>query len=140
MATEVALKRVEPSTNAFVSMKGSFDQIPTAFHRLFGWIGERGYVPAGPPVGVYFNDPGQVPVEDLRWEIHCPISGEVVAAGPDERGLGVRRMEGAEYASAIHRGPYDQVGPTWAGVAEWIARNGYEIINAPQEVYLSDPS
>ena len=124
---------------AFVSMKGPYSLIGETFGKLYHWIGEKGYVPAGAPIGVYFNTPGQVPDEELLWELRSPIAGDVAPGGPDEQGLGVKKVEGAEVASTMHKGPYDQVGATYGALAGWIAENGYQIIGPGEEVYLSDP-
>ena len=139
MAIDVTVKKTEPMTVAFVSMKGPYTQISETFGRLYGWIGERGYVPAGPPIGVYFNAPGQVPDEELLWELRSPIAGDVPPSGPDERGLGVKRVEGVEVAATMHKGSYEQVGATYGALAGWVMENGYEIAGPPEEVYISDP-
>jgi effector-binding domain-containing protein len=139
MAIEVTVKKTEPITVAFVSKKGPYSLIGETFGKLYGLIGEKGYVPAGPPVGVYFNAPGQVPDEELLWELRSPIAGDVAPGGPDERGLGIKKVEAAEVAATMHKGPYDQVGATYGALAGWIAENGYEIVGPSEEVYLSDP-
>jgi AraC family transcriptional regulator len=140
MAIEVTVKKTEPMIMAFVSMKGPYSLISETFGKLYGWIGEKGYVPAGPPVGVYFNAPGQVPDDELLWELRSPLAGDVAPSGPDERGLGTKRVEGGtEVATTMHKGPYDQVGATYGALAGWIAENGYEIVDPPEEVYVSDP-
>ncbi len=136
---EVTIKKTEPRTVAFVAMKGPYAKIPEAFPRLFGWIAEKGYIPAGPPMGVYFNAPGQVPDEELLWEIQCPIGGEVAPSGPDKQGLGVKRVEGAEVAATMYKGPFDQVGATFGALVSWIMENGYEIAGPAEEIYLSEP-
>ena len=136
---EVTVKKTEPRTVAFVAMKGPYTKMGEAFSKLFGWIAERGYTPAGPPLGRFFNAPGQVPDEELLWEVQCPIGGEVAPSGPDDQGLGVKRVEGAEVAATIHKGPFDQVGPTYGALAGWIMENGYEMVGPAEEVYLSGP-
>jgi AraC family transcriptional regulator len=136
---EVTVKKTEPMTVAFLSKKGPYTLIGDTFGKLYGWIGEKGYIPAGPPLGVYFNAPEQVPAEELLWEICSPIAGDVTLSGPNEKGLGVKRMEGAEVASTMHKGPFDQVGHTIHALEAWIAENGYEIVGPYEEVYLSDP-
>ena len=136
---EVTVKKTEPRTVAFVAMKGPYAKMGEAFATLFGWIAEKGYTPAGPPLGVFFNAPGQVADEELLWEVQCPIGGEVAPSGPDERGLGVKRVEGAEVASTMHKGPFQEVGKTYAALAGWIMENGYEIAGPAEEVYLTEP-
>ena len=140
MAMEVTVKKTEPRTVAFVAMKGPYTKIPEAFPKLFGWlIREKGYIPAGPPIGVYFNAPGEVPGEEPLWEIQCPVGGDVAPIGPDERGLGVKRVEGVEVASTVYKGPYDQVAATYEALVGWITGNGYEIAGAVEEIYLNEP-
>ncbi len=139
MAIEVTVKKTEPMTVAFVSMKGPYSLIGEAFGKLYGWIGEKGYIPAGPPMGTYFNAPGQVPEEELLWEIRSPIAGDVAPLDPDEQGLGVKQVEGAEVAATTHKGPYDQVGATYGALAGWIMEHGYDIVGPGEEIYLSEP-
>lgn len=139
MAIEVTVKKTEPMTVAFLSMKGPYTLISESFGKLYGWIGEKGYVPSGPPLGVYFNSPEQVPAEELLWELQSPIGGDVAPSGHDERGLGVKKVEGAEVASTMHKGLYDEVGSIYGALVGWITENGYEIAGPPMEVYLSDP-
>lgn len=126
MTIEVMVKKREPVTVASLSMKGPFSLMGEAFGRLFGWIGGNGYVPAGPPAGIYHSNPHQVAAEELLWDIYCPIGGDVSPSG-------------ADVAATIHKGPYEQVAPTYGALAEWIMSNGYEIAGPPEEVYLSDP-
>jgi effector-binding domain-containing protein len=137
---KVTVKKREPTTTAFLSMQGPYTLISAAFGKLYGWIGEKGYIPAGPCLGVYFNAPEQVSADELLWEIQSPIAGDVAPGGPDEKGLGVKRVEGAEVAATIHKGPFDQVGHTIHALEAWIAENGYEIVGPYEEVYLSDPA
>ncbi|MBA7596854.1 DNA gyrase inhibitor [subsurface metagenome] len=137
---EVTVKRTEPRTVAFVAMKGPYAQIGETFPKLYNWLREKGYAPVGPPYGVYFNSPEQVPAEELLWEMHLPISGDVAPSGPDERGLGVKRVEGAEVAATMHKGPFDQVGKIYGALVGWIMENGYQIVGPPEELYLTDPA
>ena len=139
MGIEVTVKRTEPMVAAYISKKGPFSQISESFGQLYGWIGEQSYIPAGPPFGVYYNAPGQVPESELQWELGSPLAGDVAPVGPNEQGLGVKKIEALEVAAAVHKGPFNSVGATWDQLTAWIAENGYEIVGPGSEVYLSDP-
>ena len=139
MAIEVTVSKTKPMTVAFLSMKGPYTLIGEAFGKLYSWIGEKGLVPAGPPSGVYFNSPDQVPAEELVWELRCPIIGDVALSGPDEQGLGAKTVEEVEVAYTLHKGPYDQVGLVYGALIGWIMENGYDITGPSEEVYLTDP-
>ena len=137
---QVTIKETEPITVAFLSMKGPYTQISEAFGKLYSWMGEKGLMPAGPPLGLYFNVPGQVPDEELLWELRSPIAGDVATSGPDEQGRGVKRLEAIQVAATMHQGPFEEVGRTYGALAGWIMENGYEILGPTEEVYLSDPN
>ena len=140
MAIEVTVNKTKPMTVAFVSRKGPYSQLGETFPKLYDWLREKGYEPAGPPSGVYFNSPGQVPPEELVWETRGPISGEVAPSGPEERGFGVKRVEEVEVACTMHKGPFDQVGPVYGELFAWLMENRYEIAGPSEEVYLTDPA
>lgn len=137
---QVTVKEMEPATLAFVSMKGPYTQISEAFGKLYGWIGQKGYVPSGPPSGMYFNMPGQVPNDQLAWELRSPIAGDVAPSGPDQQGLGIKRVAATQAATTMHKGPYEKVGEIYQALAGWIAQNGYEVAGPPEEVYLTNPA
>lgn len=140
METEIAIKKTEPMTVAFIPMTGPYSQIDEAFGRLYGWLQQKGYAPSGPPMGVYFNSPDQVPAEELAWELRSPISGEVPASDPDAEGAGVKRLEEAEVVATIHKGPFYEVGRTYAAIVVWMMENGYEAAGPSEEVYLTNPA
>ncbi len=58
---DVAIRDLQPQMVAYISKKGPYSGIQGAFGTLFGWLGQKGLVPAGPPSGAYFNAPGEVP-------------------------------------------------------------------------------
>ena len=136
---QVTVKETEPMTVAFISMKGPYTQVGEAFGKLYSWIGEKGYAPAGPPSGLYFNAPGQVPDEELLWELRSPIAGDIAPSAANEQGLGVKRLDKAQVAATMHKGPYENVGKTYETLANWAIENGYEIVGPPDEVYLTNP-
>ena len=139
MGTEAKIKKTEPMTVAFIAMKGPFSLINEAFGKLFTFVAEAGFIPAGPPSGVYFNAPGQVPEQDLKWELRAPIAGICDSSGPDERGLGFRCLEEIIVASTIHKGPFCNISDTYNKLTSWITSNGYQIAGPCEEVYLTEP-
>jgi AraC family transcriptional regulator len=129
-----------PMMVAFISMKGPYDQIPAAFGKLYGWISEKGYRPDGPAMAVYYTIPGQTPEDKSLWELRSQLLGDVAATGPDEQGLGVKRVEGVQVVATLYKGPYEQVEETYKALTDWVIENGYEIIGPYEELYLNDPS
>ncbi|MFB0556546.1 MAG: GyrI-like domain-containing protein [Dehalococcoidia bacterium] len=136
----VTIKQVNPVTVAFLSVTGHYSQIPTAFDRLYGWINQKGYQPHGPAITVWYNIPGEVPDNELHWEVRSALSGDVIGIAPDPDNLGVKRLDAAQVATTMHKGPYDGVEKTYKALIAWVAANGYEIIGPPEELYYNEPA
>jgi effector-binding domain-containing protein len=136
---DVTVKKREPMVVASVSMKGPYSKIGEAFGKLYGWISEQGFIPAVPPVGVYLNDPKQVPEEELLWELRCPVAGFADPCEPDAEGRSFKQVEEATVAAILHKGPFEEVWLSYDALKGWIANNGYEIVGPAEEAYLAKP-
>lgn len=132
------VKLTREMTVAFIRVKGHYSQIPTAFGRLYTWIADRGYRPVGPAMAVYYTTSGQVPDDDLQWELRSEVAGMVAETAPDENGLGIRRVGTIQTAAMPHKGPYETVNKTYETLTRWIRQNGYEIVGPFEESYFND--
>lgn len=135
---EISVKRVESLTVAYVSHKGPYEALPEVFQKVMGWIQEERLQMAGPPMGVYYNDPGKVAPEELLWEVQWPIVPKEGKEGKGE--VKVKTTEPMEVAFTLHRGPYDQVGITYDRLEKWIEENDYLISGPARSIYLNDPN
>ncbi|MBI2305298.1 MAG: GyrI-like domain-containing protein [Chloroflexi bacterium] len=133
------VKKTPSTTVAYLSANGPYSQIGAAMGQLLAAMRETGLEPVGPPSGVYFNSPKEVPPEELRWEIRCPVADTTPQALPDQRGVAVKSVAEVEVVADIHRGPYQEVERTYQALYYWIEAKGYAIVGPPEEVYLSNP-
>jgi len=136
---DVQVKTTEPTTVAFIAMRGPYDQIPIAMGRLYAWVTEHGLEPAGMPSGVYLTDPETVPEPEALWKLRAPVAGEPQEVPPDEFGCGIERVPPHLIATTVHRGPYDTLSDTYSELGEWVIDNRYSVVGPPEELYLSDP-
>lgn len=137
---KAVVKKTKPATVAFLHVTGHYNQIPIALGRLYSWINEKGYVPKGPAITVYYNIPGEVPDDQLQWEVRSMLSGNVAESGPDKQGLGVKRVGAIQIATTMHKGPYEEVEKSYRALMVWVEENGYEINGPVEELYYNDPS
>lgn len=137
---EPSISTTEPMTVAFIPMRGPYAQTPDGFGRLYGWIGKHGLQPAGMPAAVYLTMPSETPETDALWELWAPVMGPAEEMAPDASGIGIKHVPATLAASAIHKGPYDTVAPTYAMLWAWIPEQGYVPDGPPMERYLSDPA
>jgi AraC family transcriptional regulator len=136
---EPSIKQTEPMTVAFISMSGPYQQIPLAFGILYSWVSGRDLEAVGMPMGVYLSDPSTTAESDVIWELWAPVTGDAPESGPDERGLGVKKLPAMTVASVLHRGTYESIEPVYRALDGWIESQGYIVAGPPREVYMSDP-
>ncbi len=136
----IFVKTTELAKVAFTSYQGSYDNISKVMEELLKWTKEKGYTVAGPPRGIFFDDPSKVPPEELKWEIEWAIVEDVKEMAPEKKGgVGIRVVEPMEVATTYHKGPFDKVGDTWKVLFGWVFKNNYQVAGAAREIWWSDP-
>ena len=89
----------------------------------------------GPFMTIYHD--GEYKEFDADVEVAVPITGRLPEKIPD---IAVRTIPGGRFASAIHKGPYQDVHESWGKLYEWTARQGLEPQSPCRDYYLNDPN
>ncbi len=108
---------------AYLPMQGPYSQTPGAFEYLYEWIGEHGLKPKGAPTAIYFNIPSDSSETDAVWELQVQLAGDAEAIEPDESLIGVKHVPETQVVTALHKGPFDSVPPTYQALWAWIEDN-----------------
>jgi hypothetical protein len=98
-----------------------------------------------------WEDPNK-PMDDWRWRLLIRIPLEVTAADLKGPRAKIKEKKGIDVSAAkrivwtegpalqtMHVGPYDAVGPTYAGLFRYAEEHGLECCGAAHEFYLNDP-
>lgn len=129
-------KKMDEKQVAYISFKGPYDEVPVLMGEIVGFVMAKSLQIMGPPFGIYYNSPQEVLVEELVYEVGIPFAGEA----QEEGRIKIKIMPAQLVLSAIHKGPYNEVGTVIGALGEHAYKNGYEIVGAPMEIYLSDPN
>jgi AraC family transcriptional regulator len=79
-------------------------------------------------LGISHDDPEITPPERLRYDAALVVPDSVTGSGA----VAIQEIGGGEYAAAMHRGPYDRLGETYAALCgQWLPASGREARNAP---------
>jgi effector-binding domain-containing protein len=128
---EVVIKKVPAHRIASVRDNVTVEGIGQLFGELFGYLGQLGMGPAGPPIGIYYDE--EFRDEAIDAEIAAPVTGSV----PEGGRIKVRELPGVDQvASIIHEGGYEDIGGTYGQLLKWIEANGYRIAGPIREVYV----
>lgn len=128
---DIRTKTTEKMHIAYLEHVGPYDQMGDLFYQLGEYAASKQL--AGDVVGIYYDDPEQVPAASLRSEI-----GIVVPEGfqPDS-GYKVKELPAQKVVYAILKGPYAEVAKEYPYIFEWMEEKGYKLCGAPlREIYL----
>jgi AraC family transcriptional regulator len=129
---------VEPIDSMYVASLariGPYSGAGSAMGELMDWIGKNQIVPAGPPFGIYYDDPTKVKPESTRYEICVPVA----FGTKGDKAVKVKKLDPISAAVTMHVGPYEKVGETYGKLVTWIMENAYVPSGPPREYYLVDP-
>lgn len=103
---------------------------------LFGLAHEQGVQPAGAPFGIYHGPVSET--EDGPVETCIAVDGKVEGKGEIE----VKQLEGGKAASVAITGTqchYPELLAAYDACADWIQKNGYEMVGSPREIWYTGP-
>ena len=138
MKYEVHLRETQPQPAASIHGQVAWAEIGpffgTALSEISDLVAEQGVRFAGPPLTIYHVADAKEAEVDL--EVAVPVDETVEAAGRVQAIV----VPGGLVATTIHAGPYQDVGPAYRALAEWIQEHGHEHAGPPREVYITDPN
>jgi effector-binding domain-containing protein len=125
-ATLVVSKRLPARLSEIGTVLG------TAFGEVYGYLGQHGVEPKGPPFVIYHG----MPVADDPFDIE--ICAPVVRRTDAPAGWQVQELPAGTFATLLHIGPYDTVGTAYDEMTGWLGAHDIVVTGPPREVYLSE--
>lgn len=122
-------KTLEPMLIAGIRMKGRYSDCGAGFARLGKAVGRH---ICGKALCLYYD--GEYRDGDADFEPCFPIRKEVAAEG-----VSVRTLPGGRCLALVHRGPYDQLGRSYAKILKQADERKQDVSLPTREVYLKGP-
>lgn len=112
---------------------------PVALARTIGesllavsrYVGEKGYIPAGPPFVAYHGFDGREQDVEIGFPFEPGIEGRDTIKASE--------IPGGKSAAYHYVGPYEKLPQVRIALEQWLDANGYAISGTTYEIYLSDP-
>lgn len=120
---------------AAMDFTGSYSQMEAGFGSFMQAFFQQGLQPAGPAMGIYYNSPQETEEKDLKWAIAFPVSSDTVIKSP----LKKIELPASKAITAVHTGPYQNLGKTHSRIMEHVKKNGLKISWPLYEQYLNNP-
>jgi effector-binding domain-containing protein len=128
-AFAVEEKTLEPMLVAGVRMKGKYSDCGLGFSRLGKAIGR--FI-SGKALCLYYD--GEYREADANFEPCFPIRKPVEAEG-----ISLHELPAVRCLSLVHRGPYDQLGRSYAKILKQVNERKAAIALPTREVYVKGP-
>jgi effector-binding domain-containing protein len=140
---EIVEKKLGKRQVAYITHNGPYQEIPIMIGEIVGFLTAKGILSAkgvewrGPPFCIYFNNPNEISVEEIMYEVGMPFAGKA-----EEKGrVKVKTVPEQLVLSTILKGSYSDFSHpiAFSAIAQYAYKNDYEIIGPPIETYISDP-
>jgi len=129
---EVSIQTIEPFVYFCIEYKGPFTQIQEAIAKMAEEMRSQNAGPAGPLMGIYYNNPAQVSVEELQWEVGFPTTPQTLIQPP----LVKKEWNYTQVAVCLHQGAYEDTADTITKIIDWMTEKGYVPAGPIMERYL----
>ncbi len=131
----IVRKDLTPQPVVFARVRVARHEIPAgiaeALGKTFPYAMQAGLPIAGKPYARYLTTgPGL-----FAMEVGVPLAATATGQGDVEAGA----LPGGPAVVAVHGGPYDQLGETYAAMERWMEANGVRPGGPAWESYVTDP-
>ena len=137
MSSNPKLEKRKASSIAFIEHRGPYDKVPWEeyIERLYNWAKEQKVMPGFYPMGIYHDNPEEVPAEQCGSNIAITFKG----GAAELKGIKIGKLPDMTVASLSHKGPGSEFKNTYSKLSKWIKEKGYVVSGSPIEVYSKKP-
>ena len=134
---EIEIKDIKPFKYVCIEETGSFDKMEESIGTLWMEAGKQGLQPAGAMFGIYYNDPGNTPEAEWKWEVGFKVAGDVKVQEP----LKLKEWTHTKVATYVAYGPYEETeGKYYPALYAKAANMGYVPGGPSMSIYHNDPN
>ncbi len=119
----------------YLEHRGSYLGTGALLPRLQRALLDQGLRPAGPPFALFYDDPGRVPIDELRSRACIPVDREFLPAAP----LAFDVLPSTTVAYALVSGAYPEVPRAYPALFAYMAGLRWVEDGPIREVYLVEP-
>src|SRR5258706_11876660 len=119
----------------YLEFKGSYAVSGRNVPEVARLMSEQGLTASGPPFGLYYDDPGEVPIDQLRSRLCFPVE----LAAQTKEPLRADVLPSATVAYAVVSGRYPDVPRCYPGLLAYMKRMHWAVAGPIREVYWVPP-
>lgn len=138
---EITIVNIKPQLVAGITKTGSYKLIAELLPKLYGYAVSKGAQFSGPSVFLCHEVTVEKVMEaDKNGTANVEVAAPIASNIPETNEIKCYTLPGGSMAKTIHKGPYEECGPTYEKLYKWIEEQGKKISGPVREVYLNDPN
>jgi effector-binding domain-containing protein len=132
---EVNWKQRLDQPYVYLEHLGSYTTTGALLPELFGYLEEQSLQPSGPPFGLFYDDPGQVPSAQLVSRICVPVSAATTPKSP----LLLDVLASTTVVYGFVGGPYPELARAYPPLFGYMKKMRWVEHGPIREIYLIPP-
>ena len=116
---------------ASIELVGSYHHFGEGLSELSAWLESREISADGPPMGLFYDNPLEIPTDMLRCKACIPIRDQFTAEGK----FNCEDLPGGLVAKTRHEGKPEQYTRTYGAFLESLLNSGYDLMGPAREVF-----
>lgn len=137
---DITVVDVKPELVIGIKKTGHYKLIAELLPKIYEYAASKGAQFTGPPVFVCHEVSAEKAMEadkngTANLEVAAPIADKI----PESDEITCYTLLGGKMVKTIHKGPYEDCGPTYEKLFAWLEEKGMKIVGPTRERYLNDP-
>ncbi len=128
-------KECLPVLYVYVECQGDYRQLGNSMQDLIAGAQAARAEPNGPPFGLFYDDPGATPMDQLRSRLCIPVS-----AVPTEGTLPYDVLQQNRVVYTTVQGPYPELPRVYPTLFKYMASKNWVASGPIREIYFSNPA
>lgn len=120
----------------YVEARGDYRNVGRSLERVLELADAANLEPQGPPFALFYDDPGRVPLDQLRLRACLPVAALVQVEVP----LLYEVLDSTTVVYAYVGGPYPEVARAYPGLFAYLRELDWVEAGPIREIYLKDPA
>jgi effector-binding domain-containing protein len=130
-----AFKETLDQPYVFLELRGSYTATGPNLAEVAKRMSEQGVTASGPPFALFYDDPADVPIENLRSRIAFPVESVGSVRAPLQADV----LRSSTVAYALVDGPYPEVPRCYPGLLAYVKKMHWALAGPIREIYHVAP-
>jgi effector-binding domain-containing protein len=140
MMDEITVVELKPQLVLGMRKRAGYEEIGTMIQELYEFAADKNIGKVGRPIFICHEETVEQAMEaDKNKNADLEVAISISEKVEETEDFKCYELPGEKMAKTVHKGPYEDCGPTYKKLFAWLEENGKRIVGLTREVYVTDP-